>query len=148
MFRISILALTLGVASLSGTALAYTNTVPIANVTATSLQYGGAVLHTGGWAGHHYLAPTLAECQQMVAAGVGQHGWPHEPGDCPETMASVQQCSKRSMFQMSGPGDPDDDGVVTTTISVPARYLRDVGRLRREYRIDEFDALLLEYGGK
>jgi hypothetical protein len=148
MLRTLLSAFTLSAASLSGAALAYTNTVPIGQITASSLQYGGAVLHAGGWAGHHYLATSQAECEQMLQAGIDQHGVPPEPGDCPHAMEQVQHCGRRSMFQFSGPSDPDTDGVVTTTISVPARYLRDVGQLRREYRIDEFDALLQEYLGK
>ncbi|HSX61867.1 MAG TPA: hypothetical protein VLF18_16880 [Tahibacter sp.] len=148
MFRTFLPVLALGAATLSGSAFAYTNTVPIGQITASSLQYGGAVLHAGGWAGHHYLAPSLAECEQMLQSGVADHGVPPGPGDCPHAMEQVQHCSRRSMFDFAGPSDPDTDGVVTTTISVPARYLRDVGRLRHEFRIDEFDALLQEYSGK
>ena len=93
----------------------------------------------GGVQTHTYLAPTYGECQALLQQSMAEHdedapghfGWGH-----PSTY-TYQSCSLRSAFQLYAPEDTDE-GPVTVTITIPARYSREVGELRRRYRYDEY----------
>lgn len=140
MMRITLCALTLAVAAAGGSAHAAPLNVVDSGifVPVTALQYGGFIAH-GGVQTHTYLAPTYGECQALLQQSIDQHiddapghfGWGH-----PATY-TYQPCSLRSAFQMFAPDDTDEDAV-TVTITIPARYSREVGELRRRYRYDEY----------
>lgn len=139
MMRTLLCALTLALAATSGTASAvqfnYVESGSIIPVSA--LQYGGFLAH-GGVQTHTYLAPTYGECQQLLQQSMDEHNDDvvgHFGAGHPASY-SVQPCSLRGAFQLFAP--EDTDGPVTVTITIPARYSRDLGELRRRYRYDQY----------
>lgn len=139
MMRTPLCALMLAVAAGGGADAAPLNYVDSGIfVPVTALQYGGFIAH-GGVQTHTYLAPTYGECQALLQQSIDQHiadaaghfGWGHP------SSYTYQPCSLRSAFQMFAPQDSDEDAV-TVTITIPARYSREVGELRRRYRYDQY----------
>ena len=128
----------------SHSALALYNQVPLGQITPQSLQYGGSLYHVHGWAGHTVLAPTLQQCEEMLNQLQASHptnGW-----GCATQSYTREGCSKRGMFRLMSPADPQGD-TVTTTITVPARHVRDVGDLRKRFGAEEYEAELQRLGG-
>jgi hypothetical protein len=145
MIRSSLLALSLCAAiAASGTAGA----VPFNYVDAGmvfpvgALQYGGWIAH-GGVQTHTFLAPTHFECQQLLQAAINKHTetTPHNVayyyGSGHPATYSYEPCDRRSAFEMRVPTESDDDSI-TVTVTVPARYSRELGELRRRYRYDQY----------
>ncbi len=145
MIRSSILALSLCLAvAVSGTAgavgLNYVDTGQF--VPPEALQYAGVIAH-GGVQTHTFLAPTYFECQQLLQASINKHTetTPHNVtfyfGVGHPATYTAEPCRLRGAFQMYAPTETDDDSV-TVTVTIPARYSRELGELRERYRYDQY----------
>jgi hypothetical protein len=140
MIRFSALALALSLAA--GTAAAHSvGSVDLSQpIPAGALQYGGWVAHNGVQT-HTFLAPTQNECTAMLQQSTAQHtaNAPFYFGAGHPSTYTIEPCSKRAMFQLLAPANPDDE-LVTVTVSIPSRYAREVNDLRQRYRYDQYMA--------
>ncbi|WP_257389248.1 hypothetical protein [Tahibacter caeni] len=140
MIRFSALALVLSLAA--GTAAAHSaGSVDLSQpIPAGALQYGGWIAHNGVQT-HTFLAPTYGECATLLQQSAAQHtaNAPYYYGSGHPSTYTIEPCSKRAMFQLFAPGDPDGD-LVTVTVSIPSRYARDVDALRQRYQYDQYMA--------
>lgn len=145
MIRSSILALSLCTAvTVSGAAgaveLNYVDSGLF--VPTNALQYAGWIAH-GGVQTHTFLAPTYFECQQLLQASIDKHTEtsPHNVtyyyGAGHPATHTYEPCSLRGAFEMRAPTEPDDDSI-TVTVTIPSRYSRDLGDLRKRYRYDQY----------
>jgi hypothetical protein len=145
MIRSSILALSLCAAgAVSGAAgaveLNYVDSglfVPTA-----ALQYAGFIAH-GGVQTHTFLGTTYFECQQLLQASIDKHTetTPHNVvfyyGAGHPATYTYEPCTLRGAFEMRAPTESDDDSL-TISVTIPARYARDLGELRKRYRYDQY----------